>query len=326
MKPVSIITVNYNNYPVTRELLRSIYRYCNYPNLEIIVVDNGSTYNPGAEIREEYGDVIYVRSEQNLGFAGGNNLGVRKASGDYLFFVNNDTEFTTGLVELLVETLDQNPSAGIVSPKIRYYDQPDVLQYVGFTGMNFFTMRNRCIGQYEKDKGQYDTVIGTTGYAHGAAMMIRRAAIENAGLMAENFFLYYEELDWCERIRKAGFDIWVNAKALIYHKESMAVGKRSLLKEYYMNRNRILFARKHASSFKYTLFLTYLLLLVIPRNLVVYFRNKEFGFAPILIKAVWWNFFNGVNSTKLYFPLSKTVINTPRNVPLSGQASLNPPA
>lgn len=312
MKQVSIITVNFNNYAVTSELLRSVYRHNSYPNIEIIVVDNGSKYNPEADIRVEFPDVIFIRSEQNLGFAGGNNLGVSRASGDYLFFVNNDTEFTNQLVELLVETLDQNPSIGVVSPKIRYYDQPDVLQYVGFTPMNYYTIRNMCIGQYEKDEGQYDEVIGTTGYAHGAAMMIRRLTIEKAGLMAENFFLYYEELDWCERIRKAGFDVWVNAKALIYHKESMAVGKRSSLKEYYLNRNRILFARKHVTSFKYALFLTYFFLFVVPKNLIVYFLNKEFSFAPVLLKAVWWNLFNGVESTKLYFPPAKAPVATHR--------------
>lgn len=305
MKHVSIITVNYNNYTVTRELLHSIYRHNSYPGVEIIVVDNGSRHNPGAEIRKEFPEVLFIRSEQNLGFAGGNNLGVSRASGDYLFFVNNDTEFTRDLVALLVETLDLYPSIGVISPKIRYYDQPEVLQYVGFSPMNYYTIRNMCIGQYEQDNGQYDEVVGPTGYAHGAAMMVRRAAIEKAGLMAENFFLYYEELDWCERMRKAGFDIWVNAKALIYHKESMAVGKRSPLKEYYMNRNRILFARKHASPLRYSLFLSYFFLFVVPKNLAVYFSNKEFSFAPVLFKAVWWNLFNNVNSTKLYFPPAK---------------------
>ncbi|MFX5506310.1 hypothetical protein ABTD43_20225, partial [Acinetobacter baumannii] len=76
--------------------------------------------------------------------------------------------------------------------------------------MNYYTARNSCIGQFERDNGQYDHLLGETGFAHGAAMMVKREAIEKAGLMAENFFLYYEELDWCDRIKRSGYAIWVN--------------------------------------------------------------------------------------------------------------------
>ncbi|MFX9027493.1 hypothetical protein ABTN22_18650, partial [Acinetobacter baumannii] len=92
---------------------------------------------------------------------------------------------------------------------------------------------------YEKDNGQYDNIVQQIGYGHGAAMMLKKEAIEKAGLMAENFFLYYEEMDWCDRIKKSGYEIWINTNALIYHKESISVGKRSALKEFFMNRNRI---------------------------------------------------------------------------------------
>jgi len=303
MPLVSIITVNYNHPSVTEEMLESIFTKNDYDTIEIIVVDNGSKINPVPAWEKKYSNVLFIRSEKNLGFAGGNNLGIKYAKGELLFLVNNDTEFTTGLVGKLEKVLTTNPLAGIVSPKIHYYNQANLLQYAGYTEMNFYTGRNGCIGQFEKDEGQYKS--GETGYAHGAAMMVKKEAIEKAGVMSENFFLYYEELDWCERIKKSGFKIWVETGALIFHKESMSVGKQSALKEYFMNRNRILFERKHASSFAFAVFITYFLLLVVPRNIVSYIKNKQYHFIPLFLKAIWWNFRNDVDSNLLYFPPSK---------------------
>ena len=195
------------------------------------MVDNGSIENHVPDWHSSFPQVHFIRSEKNLGFAGGNNLGIREASGDYLFLVNNDTEFSPGLIESLVNILDSKTAIGAVSPKILYFENPDIIQYAGFTKMNMNTGRNKCIGQMETDQGQFDANTGPTGFVHGAAMMIRKEAIDKAGLMPELFFLYYEEMDWCEKIRNAGYEIWIEPKARIYHKESMTVGKNSLLKE-----------------------------------------------------------------------------------------------
>jgi len=301
MKKVSIITVNFNHSHVTDELLDSIRSRNTYQNIEIIVVDNGSKDNPVPIWESKYPEVHFIRSEVNLGFAGGNNLGLNSATGDYLFFVNNDTEFTEGLIDILVDTLILHPEVGVVSPKLLYFDQPEMLQYAGYTPMNYFTARNACIGQFETDKGQYDQLVGPTGFAHGAAMMVTREAIQKSGPMAENFFLYYEELDWADRIRRNGFDIWVNMKATIYHKESISVGKKSALKEYYMNRNRILFIRRNAPFLKAVCFYFYFLLIVTPRNLLTYIREKNYNFIKQLFNAIWWNLTNGINSKQLGF-------------------------
>jgi GT2 family glycosyltransferase len=237
----------------------------------------------------------------NLGFAGGNNLGLESATGDFMFFVNNDTEFTNGLIETLVNTITEHPSIGVISPKLLYYDQSTILQYAGYTPMNYFTARNECIGQFETDHGQYDHLVGQTGFAHGAAMMVTKEAIDKAGPMSESFFLYYEELDWADRIRRAGFEIWVNMKATIFHKESVSVGKKSALKEYYMNRNRILFIRRNAPVLQAVLFYIYFLLIVTPRNLITYIKEKNYNFIKQLFRAIVWNIFNGKNSKYLGF-------------------------
>ena len=299
MKRVSIITVNFNHSYVTDELLNSIRDKNSYVNIEIIVVDNGSADNPVPQWQIKYPEANFIRSEINLGFAGGNNLGLAAATGDYLFFVNNDTEFTEGLIDILVNTLNSHPSIGVISPKLLYYDQPTMLQYAGYTPMNYITARNSCIGQFETDQGQYDQLVGPTGFAHGAAMMVTREAIEKAGPMAENFFLYYEELDWADRIRHNGFEVWVNMKATIFHKESVSVGKKSALKEYYMNRNRILFIRRNAPFVKAILFYIYFLLVVTPRNVISYIKEKNYPFIKQLFRAIWWNLSNGINSSHL---------------------------
>jgi GT2 family glycosyltransferase len=302
LKKVSIITVNYNHSYLTEELLNSIAATNTYTNIEIIVVDNGSSQNPLPDWISKYPNVKFIRSEINKGFAGGNNIGIKAATGDYYFLVNNDTVFTTLLIETLVTTLNNHPTVGIVSPKIKFFDAQNILQYVGYTKMNYYTARNKQLGLFETDNGQYDNLIAPTSFAHGAAMMVTKEAITKAGLMAENFFLYYEELDWCERIKKAGFEIWMNTNACIYHKESISVGQRSALKEYFMNRNRILFERKNASVYERWLFYIYFILIVTPRNILFYIEQREAQFIPVLLKAIWWNVTNKKNSNYLGYP------------------------
>lgn len=299
MHLVSVITVNYNQPAVTEELLDSIARHNTYEPLEILVVDNGSRQDHTARWQAKYPYVRFIRSEENLGFAGGNNLGIREAKGRYLFFINNDTEITAGLIESLVNVLETSPSVGIVSPKIRYHSEPTRLQYAGYTPMNYFTARNRCIGLGEEDRGQYDAASGPTGYAHGAAMMVRRDALEAAGPMPQTYFLYYEEMDWCESFRRAGYQIHTQLSALIYHKESVSVGKASALKEYFMNRNRILFIRRNAPRLARLVFHLYFIAAVMPRNILAYLRAGKAGFIRILAKAVWWNLAHRKTSTDL---------------------------
>jgi GT2 family glycosyltransferase len=303
MKLVSIITVNFNQAAVTEALIRSIFLTNTYNNVEIIVVDNGSGIDSVPAWKLKYPEIIFVRSDINLGFAGGNNLGINIAKGNYLLFVNNDTEFTPNLIEKLVETLEENAGVGMVSPKIRYFDHPDMLQYMGYTKMNYYLARNKCIGQYETDIGQYDHLTGPTGYVHGAAMMVTKECIEKAGPMPENFFLYYEELDWCDHIKKAGYGAWLVADALIYHKDSISVGKASALKEYFMTRNRILFIRRNAPAFARLVFYGFFATVVVPVYLFRYLMKGHADFIKWLMKAIWWNVSENQNSKKLGFPI-----------------------
>lgn len=289
LKKVSVISVNYNQPDLTSQFLSSLKKFIRYSNIEIIVVDNGSVEDHTESLSQKHPGVKFLRSDKNLGFAGGNNIGIRAASGDYLLFANNDTEFSDDMVIPLVQVLDADPAIGVVSPKILYFDRPEVIQYAGFTEMNYKTGRNKCIGQFEIDKGQYDGQSGQTAYAHGAAMMVRKEAIVQAGLMPEIFFLYYEELDWCEMIKRSGFSIWFEPAAKIYHKESASVGAASPRKEYYMTRNRILFIRRNASPVSLAIFCFYFILIVIPRNLIGHVRARRTDLISSSLKGIWWN-------------------------------------
>lgn len=305
MKKVSVVTINFNQDQITEELLISIAETNTYENLEVIVVDNGSTVNPIPLWSVKYPDVKFIRSEFNLGFSGGNNLGIKDATGDYYFLVNNDTEFTPGLVAKLVEILDTHPEVGIISPKLNYHHDKSIIQYVGFTQMDYYTCRNQAVGKNQKDVGQYDNLLGQTGYCHGGAMMVKRETTEKAGLMADNFFIYYEEVDWGERINRSGYQAWVRGDAVIYHKESMTVGKNSAFKEYFMNRNRILFIRHNAPLSKAIVFYIYFTLFVVPRNLISYVRDKRTNFINILFRAIWWNVTHDKHSEELGFTINK---------------------
>jgi hypothetical protein len=276
---VSLITVNYNQAEITCALLESI-RQQDYRNVEVIVVDNASRENPAALFRERFPEAIFLRSEQNLGFAGGNNLALLHVSGDFLFFVNNDAELTDGAIRHLLDIFEAHPKAGIVSPLICYMPEPnaatDLIQYAGMTAVHPLTGRNRTIGNKEPDQGQFFQP-GQTAYAHGAAMMVPRHVLEQVGPMSEDFFLYYEELDWCERIRRAGWQVWVQPLARVFHKESLTVEKMGALKTYYLTRNRVWFMRRNFGPVQRFGFQIFLWLVMIPKNTIQYAVRGEWA-------------------------------------------------
>lgn len=238
-------------------------------SIEVIVVDNASTQDEATIIEQRYPQVTIIRSKKNLGFAGGNNLGIQASHGKYLFFINNDTLLSpqTSDISHLINRLESSPKIGMVCPKIRFAWGNNPIQYAGYTPLSKITLRNSAIGCGEEDHGQYDTP-HSTPYAHGAAMIVKREVIDKVGLMPECYFLYYEELDWSMMIRRTGYDIWYEPACTIYHKESQATGQNSPLKSYYMTRNRLLFAKRNISSPQKYLTYCYLIAIVALRDIL----------------------------------------------------------
>jgi GT2 family glycosyltransferase len=294
---VSVITINYNGANVTGALLESL-RHVTYPNVEVIVIDNFSTEDPTDFITRNFPEVKFIRSGKNLGFAGGNNLGIEASTGDYLLFLNNDTEVDPGFLEPMVHLFETNAEAGAASPKILYHNSGGVIQYAGSTCMNPFTGRNKRVGYMEKDLGQHDS-LRQTDLAHGAAMMVPRSVIAKAGMMPEFFFLYYEEIDWCESIKKAGYRIFFVPASKVYHKESMSVGKNSTLKTYYMTRNRLLFMRRHTTGMKKILWIIFFLTFSLPKNAVAYLLQRDAEHGRAFWRGLVWNITHLPNGRKM---------------------------
>ena len=285
---VSIITLNFNQTDATCAFLAST-RNLTYPRFEIIVIDNGSSVDPTKQIEAgRYPHTRLIVAEKNLGFTGGNNLGMREAKGDFIFLVNDDTEVTPDLIEKVLAPFAQDSLIGVVSPKIKFYDHPNIIQYAGFQPMNPFTGRTGAHGNHEVDRGQYDTP-GETYGAHGAAMMIKREVIEKVGMFADIFFLYYEEWDWSARIRRAGYKIFYQAEATIYHKESLSIGKASAVKTYYLTRNRILYMRRNSESRELFAFISFLICFSIPKAIISYVCTLQFKHLKAFINGVMWN-------------------------------------
>lgn len=298
MRPlVSIVTINYNQLELTCQLLDSL-RKVTYPSVEVIVVDNNSEEDPTPVITERYPEVRLIVSDENIGFAGGNNLGIKASRGEYLMFLNNDTEVDPKFIEPFIELFESNPQAGAASSKILYYNSGNLIQYAGCTGMDPFTGRNKRIGWLEKDRGQYDTV-KETDLAHGAAMMVPRSVIDKVGMMPEFFFLYYEEVDWCETIKDAGYKIFYVPGSKVYHKESMSIGKSSTLKTYYLTRNRLLYMRRHTEGMKKVAWILFFLFFSLPKNTLTFTLNRDLQQAKAFWKGLIWNITHMNNGEKV---------------------------
>jgi len=290
---VSIVTVNFNGSEDTCELIESL-RLISYPNFEIIVVDNHSENDNPRIIKERFPSVVLYESNINMGFAGGNNLGIMRARGEYILLLNNDTIVDKGFLEPLVAKMQQDPSIGCVSSKLRFYYDRSVIQFAGYTPIDHRTMRSFAIGYREKDKGQHDADT-ITPYAHGAAMMVSMKVIREIGIMSYIFFLYYEEADWSYRIKKAGYTIWYVHNSLVYHKESVSVGKLSASKVYYQNRNRIVFMRRNVEGKDFYIGILYQLAVAIPKNALKYLVKGRTTYFYAYLRAIGWHLKNLVD-------------------------------
>ena len=280
---LSIITVNYNGLKDTYALIDSI------PfneKMEVIVVDNASKQDEASLIQNQYPQIKVIRSEKNLGFAGGNNLGIKEAKGKYLFLINNDTIFKDFSIDSLINRIKSSPIIGIVCPKLRFAWGNNPIQFAGYTPLSKITVRNAAIGYGEEDHGQYD-ITHPTPYAHGAAMLIKRDAIEKVGLMPEDYFLYYEELDWSMMFTRAGYEIWYDPACTIYHKESQSTGQNSPLRTYYITRNRLLLVKRNWHGIYKYLAYCYLTCIVASYDIIKYTLKGRFDLSKAVCKGLF---------------------------------------
>lgn len=248
MKPlVYIILVNYNGFNDTIECVSSINKI-NYDNYKIIIVDNNSTDESKKILLNKFdncSNIIMIFQDNNIGFAGGNNIGINfalKNHADYVLLLNNDTIVTENFLTHMVTVAEKNQEIGCIGGKIYYYDSMKGQKIIWYAGgkINKFTGKTKHIGVDKIDNGTYSSVI-ETDYITGCLMLIKSEVIRSVGLMNEEYFLYYEETDWCARMKKKGYKLLVDQNAIIYHKvsRSMKTIKNSI--KYYYDRNSYYF-------------------------------------------------------------------------------------
>ena len=286
---ISIILLNMNQPALTVDCIKSLQR-CTYPDVEIIVVDQASKDNSVELIGKQFPDVKLIVNKINNGFTGGNNTGMRDATGDYFLLLNNDTEVEPGFLEPLIEALELDRQAGAASPLIRFFQNPDKIQYAGGPEkIDLIRGRNSWRGWMSDYPTTYTTVESTTA-AHGAAFIIKRKVAEEIGLLDDDFFIYFEELDWSIRIRKAGYKILFVPSSEIFHKESMTMPKEHPFRVRLMTRNRILLSRKHLTQFRFYASVLYATLISFPRNCIRYILARKME----LFKAYTTGFYQGL--------------------------------
>ncbi|RMH58292.1 MAG: glycosyltransferase family 2 protein [Deinococcus-Thermus bacterium] len=238
MPTVYIIILNWNGWKDTLACLFSL-EDLDYPSYEIVVVDNGSTDNSVEEIRKAYPQITLLETGRNLGFAGGNNLGIRYAlekGANYIWLLNNDTVVAPNALTAMVEIAESNPKIGAVGSVLYYMDQPERVQAWGGGRISLITGRSRHL-----------LSPGELHYITGASLLLRTEALEQVGLLDEGFFMYWEDVDLSLRLQNRGWKLAVASGSRILHKESASVGKRSSLMDEYFNASAVVFFYRHAS-------------------------------------------------------------------------------
>ena len=247
MPGVSIIVLNWNGGSETIDCLKSL-RAVRYPNLHVIVVDNGSSDGSEERLRRDFAEWTILQAGSNLGYAGGNNLGIRycldRYDDEFVLVLNNDIVVDPDFVTALVETAIERPDAGIFGPKILYQTQPEVIWFAGGSwhanGATFLH-----IGQGSRDAQRFDEP-AEVDYITGCAFFVRRSLLESIGLLEDRFFLTFEDCDFCVRAGRVGSKCIYVPAARIWHAVSISFGGRGApLGHYFWGRNRLLFGERH---------------------------------------------------------------------------------
>ena len=287
---VYIIILNWNGWKDTIECVDSCLQL-RYPAFRILVVDNASSDGSETILRAQFPHIELMQTGANLGYAGGNNVGISHAlanGADYLWLLNNDTKVDPGALDEMVRVAIDDATVAMVGPKILLHSRPQYLNCVGST-INLLTGQPRLIGLGEKDDGRFDGNKEMDSLS-GCSLLVSKEIVEKVGLMDERFFLYYEETDWILRAKRAGYRMMYVSQAKIWHKVSASIGgHQSPLMLYYMTRNNPLLMRRNAGDAAFACYLLIYLCLVIPKkmiNVLIFNKVKRYQKMTALLKGV----------------------------------------
>lgn len=249
MNDTYVILVNYNGYKDTLSCIESIKNNENN-KISIIVVDNNST-DSSIEYLEKIEGIILIKSNENLGFAKGNNLGIKYAlenGAKYIMLLNNDTEITSNAITIIKQKLEEDNSLGAVGSRIMYYDNKNIVNYCGghFNWTRGITVHENYKQEFNKNLGKFFY----TEFITGCSVMVKKEVFEKIGLLPEEYFMYFEDADFCVKVAEVGYKLGVCTDSIIYHKVSAASGgEDSAFSIKWMTRNRMIFMKKYK---KYT--------------------------------------------------------------------------
>jgi GT2 family glycosyltransferase len=247
-KSVYIIILNWNGYKDTIACIESCLQ-STYPNFHLLIVDNGSSDNSETIILQRFPGIEIMQTGSNLGFAGGNNVGIRRALSvgvDYIWLLNNDTIVAPDALAEMVKSAENAPRVGMVGSKILFHDQPSKIWFAGgFWTVDGGNLLHRGFG--EEDVGQYDTPCGAD-FLTGCSLLVKTGLIGEIGQLRDDYFLYWEDADWSRRAVEGGWDLLYAPAARVWHKVSASAGNRSATQWYFYTRNACLFIERHRRS------------------------------------------------------------------------------
>lgn len=287
---VSIVILNWNGKKHLKKCLLSI-KKVSYMSLETIVVDNGSSDGSAEMVKKEFPQIELVQNKKNLGFSGGNNIGIKKSTGRHVFILNNDTEVSKDFLDPLVSAMEKDATLGCVQPKLLYGTDHMLLNAVGsyFTSTGFLYH----YGYRKKTNLKQYNVPLTIYSARGAAMLLRRSALNKVGLFDDDFFIFFEETDLCHRLWLAGYKVLYVPNSIIYHYEAVDTSKQ--MKDYTRNylsfRNRICSFMKNLEGINIMKIFT-VLFLIYALLLIFYMIRLKFYLVKAIIMGVIWNIKN----------------------------------
>jgi len=295
MTKVSVIIPHYNGEEILKDCLESLSKTTRI-TLEVILVDNGSSDNSMNMVREQFSDVKILQQEENLGFAGGCNVGIEAATSDYVLILNNDTTHEDNWIEYLLETLESDDNISAVQPKLISYQNPENYDYSGANGgeMDIFGFpfaRGRFFHHIEKDENQYDNLDKEIVWASGTAFLARRDLLLEAGMFDSTFFAHMEEIDLDWRLRLMGYKVVIEPRAKIFHRSGFTLGAESPFKKYLNHRNSLymLLANYSCSTLLYILPVRILLDWMAALESLLKF---DFGRVTAVFKAHFWCIFH----------------------------------
>lgn len=249
MPLVYIILVNYNGYKDTIECINSL-KKIDYSNYKIIIVDNASSDNSVRILQKKLNNCKIIESKRNLGFAGGNNLGIKYAldnKADYVLLLNNDTLVEPSFLTNMINSFKVDYNIGLVGCKIMYYPEKNIIWYGGGY-IDWFKFIGVHYGIKQIDKGQCNRE-KEIDFMTGCCMLIKREVFEKVGLLTEDYFMYLEDVDFCVKVKNSAYKIWYNSQAIIYHKVGFSSGgEESPFSIEWGTRNRLLFMNKYKNN------------------------------------------------------------------------------